>query len=206
MAALRARRLVWSEIRLTAPVISPMSCARRSSSVMSSTDAPWRRPLRSMARTEVPICTAVSASTTSTASVRRREASACVRATPRLATTCLMADNCSWEAPAASLAPLAICSIDRRSSSAAAEASVRPLANSSVAAARRSESLSWERAETRLAAPFDGALRAGGRPKAGSMTTTGAVPGFSLDFLMRAMGFSGTPRNSYKQAQSRGHC
>ncbi len=57
-----------------------MSCARRSSSVMISTEAPWRSPLRSMARTEVPICTAVSASTTSTASVRRREASACVRA------------------------------------------------------------------------------------------------------------------------------
>ena len=47
---------------------------------MSSTEAPWRTPLRSMARTDVPICTAVSASTTSTASVRRREASAWVRA------------------------------------------------------------------------------------------------------------------------------
>src|SRR3984957_7752218 len=158
-----------------------------------------------MARTEVPICTAVSASTTSTASVRRREASACVRATPKLATTCLMADNCSWEAPAASLAPLAICSIDRRSSSAAAEASVRPLDNSSFAAARRSEILSCERAETRLAVPFDGTFR-GGRLTGGAMTAPGAVPGFSLDFLMRAMGFSGIPRNSYEQTQSRGHC
>ena len=116
-----------------------------------------------MARTDVPICTAVSASTTSTASVRRREASAWVRATPRLATTCLMAASCSCEAPAASLAPLAICSMARRSSSAAAAASVRPLASSSVAAARRSETLSCGRADTRRAAPFCWPLRAGGR-------------------------------------------
>ena len=193
MAALSARRLVWSEIRLTARVISPMSCARRSSSLMSCTEAPWRSPLRSMARTEVPICTAVSASTTSTASVRRREASACVRAAARLATTCLMADNCSCEAPAASLAPLAICSIDRRSSSAAAEASVRPLASSSVAAARRSDSLSWEGAERAWRRRL--ACHCGLADGSAAGSATGwAVPGFSLDFLMRAMGFPGNAK------------
>ncbi len=95
MAALSARRLVWSEMRLTARVISPISWARRSSSVTVFTDAPCRSPLRSMARIDVPIWTAVSASMISTASVRRREASAWVLATPRLAAICLLAANCS---------------------------------------------------------------------------------------------------------------
>ena len=44
----------------------------------------------------------------------------------------------SWAALAASSAPLAICSIERRSSSAAEAASVSPAASSSVAAAIRS--------------------------------------------------------------------
>ena len=175
---------------------------------MSSTEAFWRSPLRSMARTDVPICTAVSASTTSTASVRRRVASAWVRASPRLATTCLMAASCSCEAPAASLAPLAICSMARRSSSAAAAASVRPLASSSVAAARRSETLSCGRADARSAAPFCWPLRADGRAdgRAGARTGGslggGAVPTVSFDFLTRAMGFPGTMRIARDGTQS----
>ena len=132
---------------LTDVLCAPFELAQR-----ARRTPPDAAPLRSMARTEVPICTAVSANTSSAASVRRRDPSACVRAMPRLAATCLIADNCSCDAPAASLAPLAICSIDRRSSSAAAEASVRPLASSSVAAARRSDILSWGRA--RMVAPF----------------------------------------------------
>ena len=156
----------------------------------------------------MPICTAVSASTTSTASVRRREASAWVRATPRLATTCFMAASCSWEAPAASLAPLAICSMARRSSSAAAAASVRPLASSSVAAARRSETLSCGRADTRPAAPFCWPLRAGGRvdgragARIGGSPGGAAVPAVSLDFLTRAIGFPGTMRIARDGTQS----
>ena len=50
----------------------------------------------------------------------------------------LIAASCSCDAPAASSASAAICSIDLRNCSAAAEASVSPLANSSVAAATRS--------------------------------------------------------------------
>ena len=48
-----ARRLVWSEIRLTARVISPMSCARRSSSRMRS---PTRPGVRRCARWRGPTC------------------------------------------------------------------------------------------------------------------------------------------------------
>jgi hypothetical protein len=50
----------------------------------------------------------------------------------------LTAVACSCEAPAASSAPLAICSIERPNSFVAAAASAKPLASSSVAAAMRS--------------------------------------------------------------------
>ena len=53
----------------------------------------------------------------------------------------------SCEALAASSAPLAICSMARRNSSAADAASVIPLASSSVAAAMRSSIFCWRRAE-----------------------------------------------------------
>ena len=71
----------------------------------------------------------------STASVRRREASAFAARDDRLVHDLLDRGELFLRAPAASSAPLAICSIARRSSSAAADASVRPLASSSVAAA-----------------------------------------------------------------------
>ena len=119
-----------------------------------------------------------------------------------------MAASCSCEAPAASLAPLAICSMARRSSSAAAAASVRPLASSSVAAARRSETLSCGRADTRRVAPFCWPLRAGGRAdgragaRIGGSLGGGAVPTVSLDFLTRAIGFPGTMRIARDGTQS----
>src|ERR1700761_8019711 len=53
-----------------------------------------------------------------------------------------MAASCSCEAPAASSAPAAICSIAPRSSLAAEDAAERPLASSSVAAATRSAMVS----------------------------------------------------------------
>ena len=74
--------------------------------------------------------------------MRRRDVSASLRAAVRLAPTFLIAPSCSCEAPAASSAPAAICSIARRNSSAAEDASVRPLASSSVAAATLSATLS----------------------------------------------------------------
>jgi hypothetical protein len=150
------------------------------------------RPLRSMARTEVPICTAVSVSTSSADSVRRREMSAWARAMPRLVTTCLMAASCSCEAPAASLgAARDLLHGAAQFLAAAAEASVRPLASSSVAAASRSAMRSCGRAEARLAAPLrTGALEpADGAPGAGALA--GVTPAVSLDFLTRAMGFPG---------------
>jgi hypothetical protein len=136
--AFNARRWVWSETRLTVCVISPMSLARRSSSAMISIVAACRCALRSIARAEAVIRAAVSPSRISTFSVRRRNASVSPRAVRRPSDTRLIAASCSCDAPAASSAPAPICSIDLRNCSAAAEASVSPLANSSVAAATRS--------------------------------------------------------------------
>ncbi len=158
MAAFSAKRLVWSEMRLTVPVISPMSRARRSSSAMMASEACWRWALRSMARTDAVIWPELSASTACRTSVRRREASPWTRAVVRLPTTFLIAASCSCEAPAASSPPAAICSMARRSSSAAAEASARPLASSSAAAAIRSAILSGRAPEARAAGFGRGAV------------------------------------------------
>ena len=81
-----------------------------------------------------------------TFSVRRRNASVSPRAVRRPSNIRLIATSCSCDAPAASSAPAAICSIDLRNCSAAAEASVSPLANSSVAAATRSNRASGDSA------------------------------------------------------------
>jgi hypothetical protein len=110
------------------------------------------------------------------------------RATPRLAVICLIACSCSCEAPAASVAPLAICSIARRSSSAAADASVRPLASSSVAAASRSATRLWVPARGFLEPLARGAAAAagGGSTALGGRAAAAALP-LSFDLLTRAM-------------------
>ena len=100
-----------------------------------STVAPCRCALRSMARAEAVMRSPASPSMICTVSVRRRRASVSPRAVRRPSNIRLIAASCSCDAPAASSAPAAICSIDLRNCSAAAEACVSPLANSSVAAA-----------------------------------------------------------------------
>ena len=105
---------------------------------MISTVAPCRWALRSIARADAVIRSATSPSVFCTLSVRRRNASVSPRAVRRPSNIRLIAASCSCDAPAASSAPEAICSIDLRNCSAAAEACVSPLANSSVAAATRS--------------------------------------------------------------------
>ncbi len=74
----------------------------------------------------------------------------------------------------------------RRSSSAAAEASERPLASSSVAAAIRSESRSWPAAGRDLRARIDGAAAAGAASREAA-TAAARLPIF--DVLTRAMVF-----------------
>ena len=132
-------------MRLTVWVISPISFARRSSSAMISIVAPCRWALRSIARADAVIRSAASLSIIWTFSVRLRKASVSPRAARRPSKIRLIAASCSCDAPAASSAPEAICSIDLRNCSAAAEACVSPLANSSVAAATRSDKASGVR-------------------------------------------------------------
>ena len=132
---------------------------------MTSTDANWRSALRSIERTDATICAVASASVAINASERRPDLSASARAAIRLATMRLIAADCSCDAPAASSAPVAICSIERPSCLVAAEDSVRPLASSSVAAATRSKTVCG----------FAGARAAGGLGVAAAGAVTGSL-------------------------------
>lgn len=138
-----------------------------------------------MARIEVAICPALSASARATASVRRLVASASARAVLSAATMRRIDCDCSCEAAAASSAPLATCSIERASSRVAAADSVKPLASCSVAAAMRSETVWWTVSLRGGAGAFFAAgvfLRA---VAAGAAVFAGAEA--SLDLLTRAM-------------------
>ena len=103
-----------------------------------STVPACRSPLCLILPAQVPIWLDVSSKRDSTASVRRRAPSARSRACTSVAAVLAATARVSCAALAASSAPLAICSIERRSSSAADAASVIPAESSSVAAAIRS--------------------------------------------------------------------
>src|SRR4051794_2577330 len=94
-----------------------------------------------------PIWLDVSASWPCKFSVRRRADSARARAWASVAAVVVATARVCCEALAASSAPLAICSMARRSSSAADADWVIPLASSSVAAAMRSSIFCWRLAE-----------------------------------------------------------
>src|ERR1700723_1150041 len=142
-----------------------------------------------MARTEPMICAETSANEVATASVRRLELAASPRAAVQAATIPLIADDCSCEAPAASSAPPAICSIERPSCLVAAAACARPLASSSVAAAMRSEAVAW-REGLAPCLPAEGLSLGvtGVADFAAALKTAGlAAPVDILDFLTSAM-------------------
>ncbi len=170
-------------MRPTVCVSSPMSCARRSSSVMSSTAAVWRSALRWIERTDATIRAIASASVAVNASERRPDFSASARAVIRLAAIRLIAADCSCEAPAASSAPVAICSIERPSSLVAADDSTRPLASSSVAAATRSNTVCGFAARPRAAGGFP-VLVVGGSGVASGCEAEAAI----FDFFTNAIG------------------
>ena len=138
IAAFSASKLVWSETWLTVLVTSPMLAACSLSCAMMSTVPACRSPLCLILPAQVPIWLDVSSKSDSTASVRRRAPSARSRACTSVAAVLVATARVSCAALAASSAPLAICSIERRSSSAADAASVIPAESSSVAAAIRS--------------------------------------------------------------------
>ncbi|MGH7075766.1 MAG: hypothetical protein ACREFD_16440 [Stellaceae bacterium] len=100
----------------------------------------------------------------------------------------LMPASCSCEAPAASSAPLAICSIAARNWFAADEASANPLASSSVAAATRSEEVSCRTPDFLLGTldfPSGGVASGASRPGDGGRR---ALSGRIFEVFTRAIG------------------
>ena len=149
MAALRASRLVWSAMRATARTMSPMVAAWRSSSTMNFTEFAWRWAAVLIEATEVAIWLETLPTSDCSPATFSREVSAVVSASRFLAAITVTARCDCSEALAACSAPVAICSIALRSSSAAEEASVMPLASWAVAEATRSAAfccLAWVRA------------------------------------------------------------
>ena len=133
MAALRASRLVWSETCPTVLVTSPMLAACWLNCSMTETEPACRSPFCLMLLAHAPIWFEVSASrrcSSPSAGARPPDRALDERHCRTVATA-----SVSCDALAASSAPLAICSIARRSSSAADAASLMPLASSSLAAA-----------------------------------------------------------------------
>ena len=147
-----------------------MLAACRLSCSMMETEPAWRSPLCLMLFAHVPIWFDVSASWPCNVSVRRRADSARSRAWASVAAVVVATARVCCEALAASSAPLAICSMARRSSSAADADWVIPLASSSVAAAMRSSIFCWRPAELAGAEGFRC------RPLALAAVATAAAP------------------------------
>ncbi len=138
MAALRARRLVWSEMSATETVISPIAPACFSSMPIAATDLTWRAALALIAAIEVSMKPAASLSCACRVIAWLCDRSARSRDWAKEAAMAVIEASDSCAAPAASSAAVEICCMARCSSSAAEAASVTPPASSWVAAARRS--------------------------------------------------------------------
>ena len=123
-----------------------------------------------------------SASVAIKASERRPDFSASPRVAVKFETIRLIAADCSCDAPAASAAPLAICSREVSSSRVADAACVNPLASSSVAAATRSKTVCCL-GGVREACGFAGAFALGAFAAVVGFAVTAAI----FDFLTNAI-------------------
>ncbi len=175
IAALRARRLVWSEMSATTVAISWIWVTCACKAPTTSIEASWRAALASIAATDTPICAASSISRACRSSVRRRDSSARTRDCVKVSARLPMASRDSWAAPAASSAAEAICSSDRRSCSAEAADWPTPLARSWVAATMRPEAVIWRALAVRIGLAGAGARAGAGAGAGGAAAGGGAA-------------------------------
>ena len=143
IAAFKASKFVWSAILATALTTSPIAAAWPPSCSIILTELPWRSEALEIAATDEAIWRVTSAISVCSASVLSTDRSAFSLVFWMRPAPSVTAFIDSWAAFAASSAPEAICSAALRSSSAAADASLTPLASSEVADAIRSAAFCW---------------------------------------------------------------